>query len=99
MLEKVNDVYEKNIAKIFPIDTLRSWMKVQNKSAYEIMSKPENKLHGKDKDLYAFLNKIKKVTGLEARSGISGGYPESIKRYVERGLQNAASKDLLDNFK
>lgn len=94
MLEKVNDVYEENLVKIFPIDTLRIWRKVQNKSAYELVNTAENKVPKAHKILFSYLEKLKTTTGLEPRSGVRGQI-ESIEKYIERALQKAAKEGKL----
>ena len=97
-LEHVEEIYESAIAKIFPNDTLKNWKIAKDKSAYELLSRGENKAPIAQKSLVSYLKKLKETTGLEPRSGVRGT-AETVERYMERALQSAASKDLLDQLK
>lgn len=89
MLEKVEEVYEDSLEKIFPTETLKTWRSIKDKSAYELMSKPENKVPKAHKLLFSYLEKLQKTTGLEPKSGVRGR-TQTIEKYIEGCLQKAA---------
>lgn len=97
ILEEVEEIYENKLEEIFPQDTLKVWKSVKDQSAYEWTSNPEN--HQEEYgSLVSFLERLKDTTSLNPRSGVRGK-TESIEKYIERALQYAASKKLLDNVK
>ena len=99
MLEKVAEVIDNNVEKIFPgADTLEIWMKVKNENAYKLMNTPEDKVDQLHKPLFNYLKQLKEATGLGPKSGVTEMKPESVEKYMERALQNAASKKLLDTL-
>ncbi|MES3031961.1 MAG: hypothetical protein V4699_01830 [Patescibacteria group bacterium] len=96
MVEEIEEVYENNIEKIFPNDTLKSWRSIKDKGAYELMSKPESKVKKDLKTLWVYLEELKEQTGLKPQSGAVKGRPESIEKYMERALQKAAEMGKLE---
>lgn len=96
MLEKVEEVYENNIDKIFPNDTLQNWKSIKDKSADEFMGKPESKIKKIQKPLYDYLKQLEETTKLKPKSGILRDKPESIETYMERALQKSAQDGKLD---
>lgn len=93
MLADVETAYENSIEKIFPENTLKNWMNIKGKNAYEFMSIKENAV-SKNYKLWNYLQKLKTVTGLEPKSGVRGSV-ESIEKYIGRALQSAASRNFL----
>jgi hypothetical protein len=98
-LEKVEEVYEGNIEKIFPNDTLKTWRSIKDKSAYEFMSKTESRVQKEYRSLFSYLEQLKKTTGLSPRSGARGVKPESIEEYIGRASQKAEKEGNLDAVK
>ncbi len=98
MLDEVEEVYENNMEIIFPNDTLRLWKKIKNKSAYELMNALESKIPREHRALFSYLKKLEEKTGLGPRSGVRGG-TETIERYMERTLQKAKQKGIIDELK
>ncbi len=96
-LEKVAKVYEDNVEKLLPKDTLENWIKIKDKSAYEFMK--EKKVSKPYKDLHEYLQKIQRTSDLDPGSGVKGA-KETIENYIERVLEHEASKGLaqLDNL-
>lgn len=98
-LEEVEEVYERNIEKIFPNDTLKTWRNIKDKGAYEFMSKTESRVQKEYKPLFSYLEQIKKITGLSPRSGTRGVKSERIEEYIGRASQKAAQQGNLDDVK
>ena len=98
-LEEVEEVYERNIEKIFPNDTLKTWRSIKDKSAYEFINKTESRVQREYKPLFSYLEQLKKITGLSPRSGARGVESESIEGYIGRASQKAAKEGNLGDVK
>ncbi len=107
-LEEIEDIYERNLVKIFPKNTLGKWMNINKESAYDFMSKPREKVPKEYEHIFTteeykrlctFLEKLKVTTGELPKLGASTGKPESIQDYMNRTMQKAASQGLLSKIK
>jgi len=98
--EQVSDVYTKNIEHLFPENTVGVWSDVRTLPADQVIGfKNPGRLAG----LTDYLNKLEETTGLKPKSGSLIQGPESVYKYVNRALQEAANTGklnevMLENF-
>ena len=91
MSGEIKNVHERNLKKIFPSKTLKSWEKINDKNAHELiekMSKDRN-LNKSDQLLLSYLLRLQEVTGKEPLLS------ETLEEFIARALRDAESKNLL----
>jgi len=89
--EQMNDVYTKNIQHLFPEDTVGEWSDARTLPVDQLMNSTQP---GRFTGLVDHLHQLEKVTGLKPHSSLIDGH-ESVYKYVNRALQDAANKGRL----
>ncbi len=99
MMEKVELMYEKNLDKILEKDKIQNWDELKKEGAYTTFNRTDKKFKKEHKFLISHLNKLRKITDLEPKSGVVSGKPQNLEEYMSLAYQKAGKENTLDELK
>ena len=101
-LDYVNDIYKNYLERMFPNnESLKYWSGIQNNSALDLIQVKIDVVATESRGLYRLAQTIFHQTGLEPKHPTLANpleEKETIKNYIIRGMQYAASKNKLNQI-